>query len=187
MLDELWEKVAAFVALLASSGLLGWLLGRRREDAEVRQIEITTEDAHDRLLAELRKMDAETNRVSVETLIRVIESARQMAQDYKAWAGALEAELDDERQARAEDRAQWEAEREALREELAGTQRQLGELARQVEAQAAITEAQTAIIGQQQEEIAALKEENTRLRADLSEERERRRELEERIEDRDQK
>lgn len=185
MLDELWEKATALLALLASSGLLAWLLGgRRRNSVETRQIEISTEDAHDRAISELRKMDAETHRIKVTTLIDVIAASKQLAQDYKTIVEELELELKAERQSRAEERAAWTVEQAALRQELADTKRQLGELTAQVDTQAAITEAQTAIIGQQQEEIADLKRENAALHTQLDEERQKRRELEKRIEGR---
>lgn len=201
-MDELWERVTAFLALLASSGLVGWLLGgRRRGAAETRQIEITTDDAHDRAIAELRQMDAETHRVKVATLIGVIAASKQLALDYKTMAEGLELELKAERQSRAEERATWKAEREGFRQELSETQQQLAEttaqitrLTSQVEAQAVQTAAQTALITQQQiriarqdTEIATLKHENAQLRVELDAEREKRRELEERFEDRDHK
>lgn len=168
------ETITSLLALLGSTGIIAWLRHKSRDRAEVRQIELQTEDAHDRLISELRQADANAHKVSVSTLIEALEASRTLAEDYKLLSENIQARHEEER-------AQWEQERTFLIQRLQNTEKRIAELEQQQEEQARITEAQTIVISKQQEEIADLRQQNRALKQQLTSEQQKRRQLEERI------
>ncbi len=87
------DRVNWIITSAATTGFIGWLLGRRRTNAETKSVEIDNEEKE--VVAELNSMERLTNRVN--ELIVALDN--QMAENIKLKQAlhALSVELEHER------------------------------------------------------------------------------------------